>query len=68
MDHIEALAEKLRAAGYNIGRLSEAECSEVFRLARAARIELPRPGVAWPSSEIAHWATCLSLLDAIPWP
>ena len=51
MDHDEALAEKLRAARFDISRLSEAECSEVYRLARAAGIELPRSGMTWPSSD-----------------
>ena len=49
MDHEDDLAARLRVVNYDTSRLSEAECSEVYRLARAAKIELPRPGVA-PSS------------------
>ena len=54
MDHDEALAEKLRAVDYDRTRLPDADLVEVYRLARAARIELPRPGVVWPSSEGAE--------------
>ena len=43
------LADKLRAADFDLSRLSDVQLAEVYRLARAARIELPRPGVAWPN-------------------
>ena len=43
------LADKLRAADFDLSRMSDVQLAEVYRLARAARIELPRPGVKWPN-------------------
>ena len=43
------LIEILRACDYDTAALSPAESAEVFRLARACHIELPRPGVPWPN-------------------
>ena len=48
-DRKSRLAEILRACAYDTDSLSPAEYSEVFRLSRACRIELPRPGVRWPN-------------------
>ncbi len=44
------LLEILDFCDYDCSRLSSASYAEAFSLARCARIELPRPGVAWPSS------------------
>ena len=53
MDHNEALAAKLRSVDYDRSRLTDDQCVEVYRLARAAKIELWRPGLVWPSSDSA---------------
>ena len=48
-DRETRLIEILRACNYDTVALSPAEYAEVFRLARACHIELPRPGVPWPN-------------------
>ena len=48
-DREARLIELLRACAYDTNSLSPAEYAEVFRLSRACRIELPRPGVKWPN-------------------
>ena len=50
MDHLDRLAEKLRAVDFDRSRLSDTDHTEVFNLARAAQIELWISGVVWPSS------------------
>ena len=56
MESIDRLAEKLRAVDFDRSRLTADQHAEVFNLARAAGIELYRPGVAWPSSPGADLA------------
>ncbi len=53
MERETALAQKLRAVDYDVDRLTEFQRIEIYDLARAARIELPCPGTAWPSSPSA---------------
>ncbi len=49
-DREARLVEILNACDFDRSRLSNADNAAVFDLARAAGIELYRPGVAWPSS------------------
>ena len=44
------LAEKLRAVNFDLSRLSDTERAEVFRLARAAGVELPHQNESWAST------------------
>ncbi len=48
------LAEELRVAGYDLSKMSDVQLAEVNRLARAARVELPRPGAVWGSHRDAE--------------
>lgn len=50
LDRFDRLAEKLRSVDFDRSRLSVAGAAEVSALAARAGIELPRAGVAWPSS------------------
>ncbi len=49
-DRDTRLVEILSSCGYNRTHLTDVLRAEVFNLARAAQIELWRPGTAWPSS------------------
>ncbi len=50
MERETRLAEKLRRVGVDLNRLSDTERERVFGLARAAWLEIWRPGLRWPSS------------------
>ena len=65
MRYEELLADRLRAVDFDLSRLSDAELAEVNRLARAARVELPHPGVIWASHRDAErYGHVISHVDA----
>ena len=50
-DRDARLVEMLENCNFDRARLSDADVAEAFSLARAAQIELWRPGMVWPSSD-----------------
>ncbi len=59
------LVEILSSCDYDRSRLSDVDAAEAFSLARAAQIELWRPGMVWPSSPgTEHRGGGLTPLDA----
>ncbi len=50
METLDRLAEKLQCVDFDLDRLTDEKRAEVYALARAAGIELYRPGAVWPSS------------------
>ncbi len=50
MERETALAQRLRRIDYDLSCLTESQRTEIYDLARLARVELWQPGKRWPSS------------------
>ncbi len=66
MERETALAQKLQRVGFDLTRLTESQRTEIYDLARAARIELWRPGLVWASSPDAGDAGVVTIFEPRP--
>ena len=54
MSYEEQIADILRPVNFDPARLTDTARAELYRLARIARVELPRPGSQWGSNPSAE--------------